>query len=362
MDDLTKNRGILKLHESFATEEEYRASNCLSYSILKEVHDNPEILLKEKVEVDKEYFTFGKLVDMMLTNPKEIENTFFVNDKVPSDQYKAIIQYYVNNQYSTKLEDLTNEDIEILYSKSGSDSKWLPDTKRKKLIENGSDYLVLLTEHKDKTIVSTEIFMEATKVSEMLRTHPWTKEYFLSEKEQLENNIEILYQFKIKYGYEGCVCKSMLDIVVIDHDLKVITPIDIKTGTDSHRFFIKHALCKYKYGYQGVLYSEGLTRFILKIEELKDYVVDDFKFIYVCRFKPTFPIILNMTDRCHSEFKDLGIDTTTYDIPPLIMVLGEVEYYMNSINEGKTTLIPYDIERRHGIIQIDSFDKNVLTF
>jgi len=354
VNELTKNRGLFKLYESFTSDEEYNASRCLSYSILKNLHDNPKVLIEEKVEEEKEWFTFGTLVDVMLTSTtEELNKKIFVNDKVPSEQFKNIAEYIVANNIT----DITEATVENIYEKSGSAVNWLPTTKLKRLKEECTSYIVLLTEHKGKIIVSTELMLEATKIAEVLRTHSWTKHLFLSEKDQIADNIEILYQYKIKYIYDGIQCKSKLDIIIVDHDQQVIYPFDLKTGHDPFRVFANHALYKYKYGYQGVLYKEGLDKFIKSHTEFEGYDVDNFKFIYISRQSPTFPIILEMTERCHVEFRDIGVKNLMYDIPPIGDLMEEAEYYISLINEDKIPDLPYSLIHDSGLIRTEGITK-----
>ena len=358
MNDLKANRGILGMNESL-TDAEYNVSNCLSYSKIKDVYDNPETLTKERVSEDKEWLVFGTLVDMILTQPpEEFEKRVLVNDKVPSDQYKNIIQYYVDMQYTTPLESLTNEDIETLYSNSGSDVKWLPDTKRKKLIENGVEYLKLITEHKDKLIVTVDVFNEAMNIAEVFRTHKWTKELFMSKQEQEENNIELYYQFKIKYIYEDLWFQSKLDIVKIDHDFKIISIYDIKTGIDAPRMFTRSALYKYKYIYQSVLYNEGMDAFISNISSLRNYSLDNFRFIYISRLKPTYPIILQISQEAHMEILNTGIDDRSYFLPSLTDITEAVQFYVKEIDEGKIPTIPRDIDLVFGEKKIYAYSNS----
>jgi hypothetical protein len=352
---LDENRGIFKIHESFTSDEEYNLSNCLSYSKLKDLHDNPEVLTKEREDGDKEWLTFGTMVDLMLTTPKEVDNRIFVNDKVPSEQFKNIAEYMVGNNLIDPIL-LTDEQVEEVYTASGSAVKWLPDTKRKKIIEECTSYLNLLTTHKGKIIVTTEQFLEAQKIAEVFKTHPWTKQLFMSEEEQLANHIEIFYQYRIKYIFEGLQCKSKFDIIVVDHDQMLISPFDIKTGSDTPRNFMRYALYKYKYCYQGVLYKEGLKKFIEKIDELKDYEIDEFRFVYVSRLKPTFPLTLEMSERCHIEIRDIGIDNLSYHLPSLVNIMEEAEDYINQINEGKIPTVPYDIALANGVIILNEVD------
>lgn len=348
---INPNRTVLKLYESFKDDSEYDSSTCFSYSKLKDLHDNPEILTEEKIQTDKEWLTFGTMVDLMLTEPEEVDKKIFVNNTVPSPQYKAIASYILDNRIS--IDDLPDDLVEKIYTESGSNVNWKIETKRQKLIENCEEYITLLRENEGKIIVTTEQFLEAQKIAEVFRTHKWTKEYFMSEDDQLDNNIEIFYHYKIRYTYEGIQCKSELDILFVDHDQMIVRPVDIKTGNDTPRNFINHALYKYKYGYQGGLYKTGIEKFLAKIPGFQDYLVENFRFIYVSRQKPTFPITLEMTDRCLQEFMEEGIYNLMYDIPPLCNVVEEAMYYIDKINEGEKPTIPYEIDKANGLIFLE---------
>jgi hypothetical protein len=356
-------RGVLKLHESF-TEEEYWASKCMSYSIIKDVPDNPEVIIKPREQVDKEWLTFGTIVDILLTEPASVvDEKIFINDSVPTEQYKAMADYIIENNI-----DLTwvingvgsypgtsgwEEIVEDIYVKSGSKVNWTAPVKRQKLLDNCRSYIELLTTHKDQIIVSTDLFNEATLVAQTFSTHPWTKALFIDEKTQKRNNVEVLYQFKIKYVYEGVQCKSKFDILVVNHNNKVITPVDIKTGSDLPRHFIKTAIFKYKYCYQECLYTEGLKVFIKNIEELKDYTVGDFRFAYVSRLRPAYPIIAKVGELLHNVIKTIGISTDLYELPALDEIMDSIHIYMKDVEEGKTTFEPYELRAKNGEYEVD---------
>ena len=354
-EDLTKNRGLLKLYESFSTEEEYRASKCLSYSIIKDVHDNPEVLTKERVPSDKEWFRFGTLTDLILTSPIQgFDKKVFVNDKVPTEQYKAMAEYIVEHSYPVL--GMADTQIDEIYEQSGSKVNWGPTVKRQKMLDNCLAYLEVLTKHKGKIIVDSKTYLEANAIAEMTKHHKWTKDLFMSEEEQLANHTEIFYQYKIRYIYENLQCKSMIDILLVDHDTKTIFPYDFKTGSDYPGTFIREALYKYKYGYQGALYREGLRKFLDCHKEFEDYNIDTFKFIYVSRLKPTFPITLEMNHKCHLEFRDEGIDNPIYHLPALTDLMEEAEYYMNIINDGLIPTIPYELDMCGGLVTVGLFN------
>jgi hypothetical protein len=346
-DDLDVNRGVLGLFESF-TEEEYKESKCMHYSLAKDILYNPQLLTEERKEQKKEWFVFGTLVDIILTDSDNITDRVVINDKVPTEQFERMANYLLENdllpnKLVSDVVGLSEKQINDIYTNSGSKVNYKIDTKREKIINECGDYLELLLTSEDKLIVTTNMFNEASKVAEVFSSHRWSEDLFMSKADQVRNHMEIYYQFKIRYVFEDVRCKSKIDIVVIDHDLKTISPYDIKTGSDLPVTFIKEALYKYKYGYQGVMYRDGLKNFIKGIPALKDYSVDNFRFVYVSRLRPTYPIILKMGDACHQEFRDFGIESPLYDIPALMDVFEAITFYMKQLDEGKPINNPYPL-------------------
>lgn len=346
-------KGVIDLYESFS-EEEYKSSGCLSYSIIKDVYDNPDILITGPKEKEGEWLTFGTLVDMILTlSQEDLDKSVVVNNSVPSEQFKNISDYIVSNNLD--INSLTDSQVEEVYVQSGSLVNWLPDTKRKKMIENCGTYIKLLTENKDKLIVTTDMLQEAIRVADVFSTHRWTKHLFADKTEQEKLGVEILYQLKIKYIYDDLLFKSKIDIVYVDHKKKTITPYDIKTGSDLPRSFASYSIYKYKYCYQAVLYREGLEAFIEEIEPFKGYKVENFKFVYVSRLKPTYPVIVEVPDRIHHHIRDVGMTNGTYEILALADILEAVHSYMEDITNGKTDIEPYDIATNEGQLMLGTF-------
>jgi len=340
-------RDILNLYESF-NDEEYFHSKCFSYSKIKDLHSNPEILLKEEKKDTKSWFTFGTIVDMLLTEKEEIvKDKIVINNKIPSAQFVKIANYIIENYSESQYSDIksfTDEEVKNIYSNSGSNVIWKIDTMREKMINNLDSYLSFLVENKNKIIVEQDFYNEAVKIADVFRNHKWSSFLFMDDKDQEANHIELIYQYKIKYTINDSLkFKSKIDVIRIDHDLQTISPFDIKTGTDKPEWFLNFALYEYKYGYQGALYREGLEKFIDKIPELKGYTIDNFRFVYVSRLKPYYPVILQMDDLCHNEFLDFGISDRYYNITSLRDLFDELDYYIKEIDLGKTIIEPYEL-------------------
>lgn len=335
-------RGVLQKHESFKDEEEYRNTNCMSYSIFKDVFDNPNILIEPREEKKDEWLIFGTLVDKMLMgSPEDLERDIIVNDLVPSEQYKNMCDYIIANDIDIK--NISDTQVEEIYLNSGSKVNWGIPVKRQKLQDNCFDYLNLILENKNKTIISSDLFNEATLLAGVFVGHRWSKHLFMSEAEQKAKNVEIIYQYKIKYILQDVLFKSMIDIVYIDHENKKIHLYDVKTGSDHPRAFLKTAVYRYKYMYQAFLYKVGFEDFISYIPEFDEYTIENFEFVYVSRIKPTYPVILVIDEDSHESFFHEGLVDDRYTLPGIAYVLKALKYYLSKIEEGETVLEPFDL-------------------
>lgn len=351
-------RGLLKTKESFKTEEEYRESNAMSYSIFKDVYDNPEILTTPRKDKKEEWATFGSLVDMMLTSDN-VDSKIIVNDTVPTDQYKAISDYIIKN--SLDIDSLTDLQVEECYTNTESKVNWGIPVKKQKILDNCKSYIDLIKSSENKLIISSDFFNEATLNANVFLTHRWTSHLFMSEVEQKANNIEILYQYKIKYLFLDILFKSMLDVVLINHTEKIIYPYDLKTGSDYPRTFLTNAVYKYKYMYQAALYKEGLQLFIESIPEFAGYKVADFRFVYVSRLKPLYPVILTINPELHYSFMELGLDFK-YNLRSVREIVNALKYYLNKIESGSIKLEPYDLDLNNGEYELLEDPYNTLFF
>jgi len=343
--------GILSKYESF-TEEEYKESNCMSYSLFKDIYNNPELLTTPKEEKKEEWLVFGTLVDLLLTSPSsDINDKIAIFDNVPSPQFKKMADYIYDNNID--ITNITDEQIIYLYDYAESKLNWGIGAKKKNLLDNCELYLSFLKENKDKIIVDSALFNEATMISNLLLTHPWTKFLFLSKAEQKANNIEIFYQYKIRYSYRQIVFKSKIDILIVNHDTKTIYIYDLKTGSDYPRQFAKSSIYKFKYTYQAYLYHTGLTNFIKDIPEYKDYTVDDFRFVYISRVDPRFPIILKISDQMQYSFQNFGLITDKYELQPIDEIIDALKFYLSEIEVGNSIISPYDLLSSNGEIELE---------
>lgn len=270
------------------TEEEYRASKRISYSFLKEFSEKgPSVILDGIPEVSTKYLTLGSVVDKLLTEPnydptKEYYVTDVVLDLSKSTHSSKIIGYLIDNK-------ITDVDFNILREICSTlEFKRLPDLKDSNLWKQIN---VVTRQNKGEQIITSNELELAYKMADSFKNHKFTKEIFLEEDDYFED-VEILNQAKIFFKLYGVECKVMSDKIIINHDKKIITPIDIKTGSF---FNFLSNFYKYKYYLQAPMYHAAIQSIVVK--EFPDYKVDGFSFAYISRERPDLPLLYKLSDK-----------------------------------------------------------------
>lgn len=279
----------------FISESEYRGLSLPSYSLLKRIDDGgPKALAFDK-KLDSEAIDFGSLVDCKLLCPDEFNNKFYIDaTEKPTGQLLELADYICNllmdrfdNYYKNNemTEDLSRaiglfgsiKDYDKRISKFDNDVFW--------------NYLSAKRNAIGKTVFTPDILEEANDAVMTLKSHPNTAHFFGKSK-----HLEVLYQVILVSNINGVDVKIMVDMIVIDHKNKTITPYDLKT-TDFRSQYFKSNFIKLKYYLQGALYKEVVSNWIK--EELQlGYALEDFKFIVYSR-QDKHPSIWNMGIEWH---------------------------------------------------------------
>ena len=144
-----------------------------------------------------------------------------------------------------------------------------------------------------KTIFTPDTLSECTEAEMIIKSHPNTSWIFNPEK-----GIEVLTQVMLVVEINGQEVKVMLDIVIIDHINRTVTPYDLK-ATEMHMPAFKHHFVKMGYYLQGSLYKEAVSNW-MRDELQLGYALEDFKFIVYSR-SDKFPFIWNMGLEWHKK-------------------------------------------------------------
>lgn len=261
---------------SSVTEKAFKDATGVSYSRISKLADGPQSYLKGLAdEPDSSAIALGTVVDMKLTQPAEAfdEQVYVMTTDIPkSEMMKTFCEVYAET-----------DDQGIARESSGF--KIGIDAVVKKFEKEGKEYYNALLKAKGKTIIGAENFFRALNMVKILRSNPYTSRYFVNETPGIELMFQVPILWTIDYkslmqGEEGKVktinAKSLLDVIRIDNNNKVIQPIELKTGADS--FYKSYR--RYKRILQGTMYYDAVAQTVQKSGDHKDYTVEPLRFIY----------------------------------------------------------------------------------
>ena len=215
------------------TEPEYRADSAISYSTLSRFEREGWRKLGslfDKIETPS--LTFGSAVDTKLTDGDEAFNERFIVCDFPplSDTLISITKFLHKNFHENHRKLSMIDDAEI--SRAALMFNYYANPKYenfrvKSIKESCSEYYSLLTLAGDKTVLSQNDYADVMACVDELKTNPATKHFFSSNP--FEAQIEKVFQLKFRAEFQGIPVRCMFDEIIVDHEKKMIYPIDLKT-------------------------------------------------------------------------------------------------------------------------------------
>lgn len=318
------------------TEQEYRDYNAINYSTLSALDRDPALVNKEIQETES--MMLGSIVDNLLTQGSYGDQYSVSSAEKPSGQMGEFCDYIIDGYTE-----------EGAFEAVGSKRLKLDTMVVKHHSEGGADYcrMVLDAKESGKKLVSMDIISRATVLSEALKNSPYTQAFFRKDI-ALNREIEILYQVPIVFnlGSEGTPeGKALIDVVVIDHEKKEITPYDLKTTSGSGSQF-RSAFIKWRYYLQASLYHYGLSRVVDS-----DYTVKPFEFIVASTTEsPCCPIIYKCTNKDLHVGRFGGTSPSGYKTKGWEELIDELEWHT------RNDLWEYSFEfYQEGFIKLDTF-------
>lgn len=274
------------------SEPEYRAMPELSYSTLSNYEKlgfNGLDHLFDKVESPS--LTFGSVVDTLLTDGyDEFVNRFSVLDAQITDNGLEICKRLISMglPYPT-FKDIPEEVVSYVAKEVGfwKADKW-DKVRYSKVLETGNiaEYFEAMG-NSNKTIIDTKTYGDAMACINALRNSPVTAGCFAPD--DISSPIRRYYQLKFKANLEGVGYRSMMDLIIVDYEDKIIYPYDLKTmGTGEWNF--EDNFMKYHYYIQARLYWRVLRDNLDRDPYFKDFKLENFKFIVINRVSLT-PLI-----------------------------------------------------------------------
>ena len=283
--------------EKIMTEPEYREVSAISYSMLSGVSKTPASLLN-KMKLDTPSLTYGSAVDTLCFDGEKVFNEKFIinSGNSPSKQVELIVKDIMSNIVNANgsligtLDDYDDLILSIAQAQQYGKG-WKDETIIRKIKdEGGREVFQFSIESFGKKVLDTIQYNNVLNSRQTLFTHPFSKEWF-----NVNNDEQILFQFPILWKYKGKPCKSLFDIIKINHKDKIIYPVDLKTSYD-HVLGFPYNYIKWCYPLQSSFYSEGLKYWKLENPQFIDYRIDYFRFCIISSQDPFKPLVYKTTD------------------------------------------------------------------
>lgn len=308
-------------------EEIYREDPALSYSTLAKFErggfDSLPTLF-DKVESPS--LLFGSAVDCIITEgSEEFDKRFLVADMDELTPAQLSIINSILDQFGEfyqNLEDIPNADIIAVTEREGFQLNWKPDTRVKVIKEKCSQYYYLAQLSKEKQLISSAVYQDVLNAVQALKTSEATRFYF-KENSPFDSSIERFYQLKFKAAIDGIDFRIMMDLVVVDHDRKVIMPCDLKTSSHKEYEFHK-SFMDWKYYLQAKLYTAVMKQNLIGTE-YEDYTIEPYRFIVVNK-NSLIPLVWLFNDSLN--LNSFYIDDIEYRGP--IEIAKELKGYLDN--------------------------------
>lgn len=275
------------------TEATYRAISLDSSSSLKEFSMNrrkyyKKYILNEIVEEDDtKAATIGRIVETLLLEPEEFDNRFYMSVCLSAptglmlEFVEALYKHTMNavddfGNVTRSFEDISKD----AYADSGFKIKY--EAVMNKFVDSDAEIFykeIREVRAKKLTVITSDDVSNAEKIVAELRSNPITAEIVNlvnSSRYTIHNQMQIE-----GYSVDSHLFKSMLDKVVIDHELKHIVIYDLKCVWAVEGFYEEYYLYRRAY-IQAYLYYHAVKSLTIDSQsELSGYSVEFPRFI-VC--------------------------------------------------------------------------------
>jgi hypothetical protein len=324
----------------FDLEKEYRQTDAINYSFLKELSISGKrakrFLDKIEEDVEKEYFTIGKLVEDYLFKSKEefLSKLHVMKCSMPEDKMLLVANKVVEIK-TADTEDKFDMEECILHARKeiGYDSRLKDETFLTRFHSEAAPYVDEKLQNLDKTCITLDMLDLIETLVQKIRTSPYFKDIFNDD-----DNIEVLLSVPIYFSApaydinmedvpEGAKIKVLVDILVINHTEKTIRGVDLKTYELS---FLKN-FYTYKYYYQGSLYTIGIEEFrIGNIDKYSEYTILPFRFLAVDKSLENEPAYYTLSEEMFTTCLQGGV-INNYYVTGIFDLVSEY-YHRNKIN------------------------------
>ena len=241
MDDILKTKPI-----------SFSSLNLFEYSPLMYKRH----VLKQLEEEDTDYFRKGSAFDCLITEPESFDERFAVSHiPPPGGMMEVFVETYLKEMADTG--DVARA-MNIAYKESGFKLKF-PVVEKKFNDPDLQNYVIFRLNNKDKTILSQDEFDQAKGMEQLLKSDVRCRKYLPEKDNPLQeayNQIKIEWQMLVHDGITEVDALSILDKIVVDHVVKTIQVVDLKT-TGRSVFNFPLSFVKYAYYRQAAFYYDA---------------------------------------------------------------------------------------------------------
>ena len=257
----------------------------VSYSQLSKLATSPKVYKfgeEEGDDSDNKYQLKGSEVDVLTFEPDTFDSNFIVIDKstYPVDSIKGVVdELFKRGLTNLELRDsVTSVATELNYQPN-----WKWDTKWNRIKEDGKSYMTSLAQSKGRKVIPNTDYFKANEIVSLIKDNQFTQKYFrkgMSEdgRYEVRFQVPVYWNIPVHLGSGVITAKSLFDIIFIDHELKTIRGVDLKTTGRSWKMF-PYEYVKWKYYLQAAFYTGALLQY--RGAELMGYTIVPFEFIVV---------------------------------------------------------------------------------
>jgi len=333
------------------SDRDYRIIDRPSFSSLKDIVEEGANVLLPLSSKRSQAFDFGSLVDVLLTEPEEVNNKFyFENYEKPTASSLTLAE--------SLIEDILFLDVDIksvlkedyILSRCKTLNLWSKYTDDKIINltlanEQFTTYIKCTIESNGKTLITKDQYEEAKKQVDIILNHEYTKDIFKNDESVL-----LLYQRAVMFPFMGVNLKSKLDIIKIDFKNKTIGGIDIKTGSENPANF-EISFYKYKYYLQALIYNLALLYILDQSGLVDEYKIEPFKFIYISKKDSNYPVVYTVPENILSNFLNGWRTSIGYNYVGLAEILEHYKYYANLLYSDEP-IVDYKVFKNNGNLKI----------
>ena len=331
-----------RVNQNRISENQYRSlKEVLSYSSIK-LFDNDrkaffqQIVMGEpKREKESIAITLGSLVHLLLSEPEAFDEKYVIANYVkPGGQIGELCDELMIRSMKSTVDGIPQDKFEVLFQDAVNVVKYEFDgvtekafkkknldtivkmfvtkyNKEGKAVNDDEDGVSAEMYYQDcmkcigRTVVSMATIESAEKIVTKIKEHPYTADI---ANLQTTEDVECFNELPILFELNGVPYRSMVDKLVVDHQMKTIKLYDWKTTWDIQQ--PQFSYLKYGYYLQTAMYRDAVHMWC-KEHELTGYKIEPMTFVFCDTQGFADPVLLELSiddiERAHRGFTYRGL-------------------------------------------------------